>query len=39
LALLAVRFLGERIDWKQGLGIGAIVAGLILIGLASGYVG
>lgn len=34
LAVLAVRFLKERIDWKQGLGIGAIVAGLVLIGLA-----
>jgi drug/metabolite transporter (DMT)-like permease len=34
LAVLAVRFLGERIDWKQALGIGAIVAGLVLVGLA-----
>ena len=37
LAVLAVRFLEERIDWKQGLGIGATVAGLILIGLAGGF--
>ncbi len=36
LAVLAVRFLGEKIDWKQGLGIGVTVAGLVLIGLASG---
>ena len=33
VVLLAIRFLRERITWKQGLGIGAIVAGLVLIGL------
>lgn len=34
VALLAVRFLKEKVNWRQGLGIGSIVAGLILIGLA-----
>jgi drug/metabolite transporter (DMT)-like permease len=38
LVVLAIRFLGENIDRKQGLGIGAIVAGLILIGLAGKFV-
>ncbi len=35
LALLAVRFLRDKIAWRQGLGISIIVAGLVLIGLAS----
>jgi drug/metabolite transporter (DMT)-like permease len=36
LALLAVRFLGDVITWKQGLGIGLIVGGLILTGWGGG---
>ncbi len=39
LAVLAVRFLRDRIAWRQGLAIGIIVAGLILIGLATGFAG
>jgi transporter family protein len=35
VVLLALRFLKERISWRQGLGIGATVAGLVLIGLLS----
>ncbi len=38
LALLAVRFLHERITWRRGIGIGIIVAGLVLIGYASRFV-
>jgi drug/metabolite transporter (DMT)-like permease len=34
VVLLSVRFLKERIAWRQGLGIGFIVAGLIVVGLA-----
>jgi drug/metabolite transporter (DMT)-like permease len=34
VALLAVRFLKEKVNWRQGLGIASIVAGLVLIGLA-----
>jgi drug/metabolite transporter (DMT)-like permease len=35
LALLAVRFLRETVTAKQGLGIGLIVAGLILVGVGT----
>ena len=35
IALLAVRFLGEKITIKQGTGIGVIVSGLVLIGLGT----
>jgi transporter family protein len=34
-AVLAVRFLGEKVTIKQGTGIAIIVIGLILVGLAS----
>ena len=36
LVLLAVRFLHEVITWRQGLGIGLTVAGLVLVGLGGG---
>jgi uncharacterized membrane protein len=35
LALLAVRFLGETVSWKQAAGIGLIVMGLVLVGLTA----
>lgn len=38
LAVLAARFLHERIAWKQILGISAIVSGLAMTGFASGLI-
>lgn len=35
IAVLAAKFLGEKITAKQGTGIGIIVAGLVLIGLGT----
>lgn len=35
IAVLAVRFLGERITVKQGAGIGVIVLGLVMVGIGS----
>ena len=35
MMLLAVRFLKERISWRQGSGVGCIVAGLALVGLGA----
>jgi transporter family protein len=35
ITVLAVRFLGERITPRQGAGIGAIVLGLVLVGIGS----